>query len=104
MSAVVSKVVKVACPHDCPDTCAMLVTVENGVATEIRGDPSMPFTDGTLCTKVAHYLERTYAPDRLKYPMRRVGRKGTGQFERISWDTALDEIAARLKAAAAENP
>ena len=82
----------------------MLVTVEDGVATEIRGDPSMPFTDGTLCTKVAHYLERTYAPDRLKYPMRRVGPKGSGQFKRISWDEALDEIAARLKAAAAENP
>ena len=82
----------------------MLVTVEDGVATQIRGDPTMPFTEGTLCTKVAHYLERTYAPDRLKYPMRRVGRKGSGQFKRISWDEALDEIAARLKALAAENP
>ena len=82
----------------------MLVTVEDGVATEIRGDPAMPFTDGTLCTKVAHYLERTYAPDRLMYPMRRVGRKGSGRFERITWDGALDEIAARLKAAAADNP
>jgi anaerobic selenocysteine-containing dehydrogenase len=99
-----TEVVKVACPHDCPDTCAMLVTVQDGVATEIRGDPTMPFTEGTLCTKVAHYLERTYAPDRLQYPMRRVGRKGAGQFERVSWDEALDEIAARLKAAAAENP
>jgi anaerobic selenocysteine-containing dehydrogenase len=64
----------------------------------------MPFTDGTLCTKVAYYLERTYAPDRLMHPMRRVGPKGKGQFKRISWDEALDEIAARLKAAAAENP
>jgi anaerobic selenocysteine-containing dehydrogenase len=99
-----AEVVKVACPHDCPDTCAMLVTVEDGVATEIQGDPSMPFTDGTLCTKVAHYLERTYAPDRLKHPLRRIGAKGKGQFKRISWDEALDEIAARLKAAAAENP
>ena len=104
MAEAVSQVVKVACPHDCPDTCAMLVTVEDGVATQIRGDPTMPFTEGTLCTKVAHYLERTYAPDRLKYPMRRVGRKGSGQFKRISWDEALDEIAARLKAFAAENP
>ena len=67
--------VRVACPHDCPDTCAMLVTVENGVATAIRGDPDMPFTEGTLCTKVAHYLERTYAPDRLLYPQRS-GKKG----------------------------
>jgi anaerobic selenocysteine-containing dehydrogenase len=82
----------------------MLVTVENGVATRIRGDPAMPFTQGTLCTKVAHYLERTYAPDRLRYPMRRVGPKGKGEFKRITWDEALDEIAARLKAAAAENP
>jgi anaerobic selenocysteine-containing dehydrogenase len=99
-----AEVVKVACPHDCPDTCAMLVTVEDGVATEIHGDPSMPFTDGTLCTKVAHYLERTYSPDRLTHPLRRVGPKGKGEFKRISWDEALDEIAARLKAAAADNP
>ena len=97
-------VVRVACPHDCPDTCAMLVTVEDGVAKKIQGDPTMPFTDGTLCTKVAYYLERTYAPDRLLYPMRRVGKKGAGKFERITWDAALDEIAERLKAAAAENP
>jgi len=82
----------------------MLVTVQDGVATDIRGDPSMPFTDGTLCTKVAYYLERTYAPDRLKYPLRRVGPKGKGQFKKISWDEALDEIAARLKALAADNP
>ena len=98
------KTVRVACPHDCPDTCAMLVTVEDGVATKIQGDPSMPFTDGTLCTKVAHYLERTYAPDRLLYPLKRVGRKGGGAFRRITWDEALDEIAARLKALAADNP
>src|SRR5688572_27891272 len=99
-----AEVVRVACPHDCPDTCAMLVTVENGVATDIKGDPSMPFTDGTLCTKVAHYLERTYAADRLLYPQRRVGKKGEGRFARISWNEALDEIAARLKRLAAEDP
>jgi len=96
--------VRAACPHDCPDTCGMLVTVDNGVAVDIRGDPDMPFTDGTLCTKVAHYLERTYAPDRLRHPLRRVGPKGSGRFERTSWDAALDEIAARLKALAAEDP
>jgi len=93
-----SEVVRVACPHDCPDTCAMLVTVEDGVAKKIQGDPSMPFTEGTLCTKVAHYLERTYSPDRLLYPQKRVGKKGEGKFKRISWDEALDEIATRLKA------
>jgi anaerobic selenocysteine-containing dehydrogenase len=82
----------------------MLVTVDDGVATKIQGDPDMPFTEGTLCTKVAYYLERTYSPDRLQYPMRRVGPKGKGQFKRISWDEALDEIAARLKALAAEDP
>ena len=99
-----SEVVRVACPHDCPDTCAMLVTVEGGVAKKIQGDPDMPFTEGTLCTKVAYYLERTYSPDRLRHPMKRVGRKGEGKFRRVSWDEALDEIAARLKTLAAENP
>ena len=96
--------VRVACPHDCPDTCAMLVTVEDGKATRIQGDPQAPFTEGTLCTKVSHYLERTYSPDRLQYPMKRIGKKGEGKFRRINWDEALDEIAAKLKAAAAENP
>ena len=99
-----SETVRSACPHDCPDTCAMLVTVEDGRATKIQGDPGMPFTDGTLCTKVSYYLERTYAPDRLQYPMKRIGRKGEGRFRRVSWDEALDEIAARLKACAAEDP
>ncbi|MGQ0652234.1 MAG: molybdopterin-dependent oxidoreductase, partial [Betaproteobacteria bacterium] len=97
-------IVKAACPHDCPDTCGMLVTVRDGVAVKIQGDPSMPFTEGTLCTKVAHYLERTYSPDRVLYPQKRIGRKGEGRFARISWDEALDEIAARLKAIAAEDP
>ena len=98
------KVVRTACPHDCPDTCGMLVSVKDGVAVKIQGDPSMPFTDGTLCTKVAYYLERTYAPDRVLHPMRRAGAKGRGEFRRISWDAALDEIAARFRALAAENP
>jgi anaerobic selenocysteine-containing dehydrogenase len=99
-----SDTVRVACPHDCPDTCAMLVTVDDGVATKIQGDPEMPFTDGTLCTKVAYYLERTYSPDRLRYPLKRVGRKGAGEFRRVSWEEALHEIAARLKRLAAEDP
>jgi anaerobic selenocysteine-containing dehydrogenase len=96
--------IRAACPHDCPDTCGMLVTVEDGVAVRIQGDPSMPFTQGTLCTKVAHYLERTYAPERLLHPLKRTGPKGSGRFERISWDAALDQIATRLRALAAENP
>ncbi len=97
------RTVQLACPHDCPDTCALDVTVENGVAVEIRGG-DMPFTAGTLCTKVAKYLDRTYSPERVLHPMKRVGRKGEGRFERISWDEALDTIAARFKAIAAEDP
>ena len=82
----------------------MLVTVRDGVAIKVQGDPLHPFTDGSLCTKVSHYTERTYSPDRLLHPMKRVGQKGRGEFKRISWDEALDEIAARLKVLAAENP
>jgi anaerobic selenocysteine-containing dehydrogenase len=96
--------VRATCPHDCPDTCALLITVEDGVATEVKGDPDHPTTAGVLCTKVARYTERTYHPERLLYPMRRVGRKGEGKFERISWDQALDEIAARLGGIAARAP
>ena len=92
----VTTVVKAACPHDCPDTCAMLVTVEDGRAVRVAGDPEHPFTNGFLCAKVNRYVERTYHQDRLLYPMRRVGPKGTGQFERITWDEALDEVAHRL--------
>ena len=86
-------IVRGACPHDCPDTCATLTTVENGRATRIAGDPDHPFTSGFLCAKVNRYLERTYHRDRLLYPMRRVGRKGSGSFVRVSWDEAIGEIA-----------
>jgi anaerobic selenocysteine-containing dehydrogenase len=96
--------VRATCPHDCPDTCAILVTVEDGVATEVKGDPDHPTTAGVLCTKVARYAERTYHPDRLLTPMRRVGKKGEGKFEPISWEQALDEIAARLTPIAARDP
>ena len=95
--------VKITCPHDCPDTCGLDVTVENGRAIAVRGN-DMPFTGGTLCTKVARYLERTYAPSRILYPMKRTGAKGEGRFARISWDEALDTIAARFSAVATENP
>jgi anaerobic selenocysteine-containing dehydrogenase len=99
------RIVKAACPHDCPDTCAMEIAVEDGVAVEVRGG-AMPFTDGTLCTKVAKYLDRTYSKDRVLHPLRRIGAKGPGRgrLERISWDEALDEIAARFKALVAEDP
>jgi anaerobic selenocysteine-containing dehydrogenase len=99
------RIVKAACPHDCPDTCAMEIAVEDGVAVEVRGG-AMPFTDGTLCTKVAKYLDRTYSKERVLHPLRRIGAKGpgAGRLERISWDDALDEIAARFNAIAAEDP
>jgi anaerobic selenocysteine-containing dehydrogenase len=96
--------VRATCPHDCPDTCALLVKVDDGVATEVKGDPEHPTTAGVLCTKVSRYIDRTYHPDRVLYPMRRVGRKGEGKFERISWDQALDEIASRLGSIAARDP
>lgn len=92
-----TRVVRAACPHDCPDTCAMLVTVADDVATAVRGDPDHPNTAGALCTKVARYLERTYHTDRLLYPMRRTGKKGEGKFERISWQEAVDTISAKLR-------
>lgn len=90
------KTIRAACPHDCPDTCSMVVTVEGGRATKLRGDADNSFTRGFLCQKVARYLDRTYHPERLRWPMKRVGPKGTGQFQRISWDEALDTIARRF--------
>jgi anaerobic selenocysteine-containing dehydrogenase len=96
--------VRATCPHDCPDTCALIVTVEDGIATEVKGDPDHPTTAGVLCTKVARYTERTYHLDRLLHPLRRVGKKGEGKFERISWDEALDTIAAKLQPIAARAP
>ncbi|HEX8274045.1 MAG TPA: molybdopterin oxidoreductase family protein [Longimicrobiaceae bacterium] len=89
-------VVRGACPHDCPDTCAMLVHVRDGRAVRVQGDPEHPVTQGFLCTKVNRYVERTYHPDRLTVPLRRVGPKGEGRFEPATWDEALDDIARRL--------
>jgi len=98
------QVVRAACPHDCPDTCALQVTVENGVAVKVEGAEDHPFTAGTLCTKVARYLERTYSKDRVLFPQKRVGPKGRGEFERISWDEALATIAEKFRAVEAEDP
>src|SRR6266568_8883000 len=119
-------VVRAACPHDCPDACGVLITVQDGRATKIQGDPEHPVTRGFLCAKVAKYLDRVYSPDRVLYPMRRIAAKGpeagqgifathgqpnaavptqantTQTWQRISWDEALDEIASRLRAIAAE--
>ena len=96
--------VRGACPHDCPDTCSLLTTVENGIAIKVQGNPDHPQTAGVLCNKVSRYAERTYHPERLLQPMRRTGPKGAGQFEPVSWETALTGIATRLKTIAARNP
>jgi molybdopterin guanine dinucleotide-containing S/N-oxide reductase-like protein len=88
---------KVVCPHDCPDACMMSVTVEDGQVTKLTGDSEHPFTKGFLCIKTNYYKERLYSPIRVQYPQKRVGRKGAGQFERISWDEALETIAANFK-------
>src|SRR5438045_4827719 len=98
------KIIRGACPHDCPDTCALVTTVENGRAVSIKGAEDHPTTNGFLCTKVNRYLERTYSPQRVLYPMKRVGEKGAGLFQRISWDEALDTITAKYKEIAADNP
>ncbi len=89
-------IVRGACPHDCPDSCAMLVTIRDGRAIRVAGDPDHPVTRGFLCAKVNRYVERTYHASRLTHPLRRIGKKGEGRFERITWDEALDEIARRL--------
>ncbi|HWR14190.1 MAG TPA: molybdopterin-dependent oxidoreductase [Terriglobales bacterium] len=102
-------VVHAACPHDCPDACGVLITIDDGKATKIQGDPAHPVTRGFLCAKVAKYLDRVYSPGRVLHPMRRKKglAKGSGtrsfeDFERITWDQALDEITARLKSIAQE--
>jgi anaerobic selenocysteine-containing dehydrogenase len=109
------RVVHAACPHDCPDACGVLITVEDGRAIKIQGDPKHPVTRGFLCAKVAKYLDRVYSPDRVLYPMRRIAPKGTPSttanpgegdgapvWRRIGWDEALDEIAERFRKIIAE--
>src|SRR6266700_2684292 len=92
-----------SCPHDCPDCCALETHVdEQGRAVSIRGRADHPVTRGWLCAKVNRYLEHVYHPERLLYPLRRVGPKGSGQFERISWDDAINEIADRWHAIIAQ--
>ena len=93
-----------ACPHDCPDTCSLVTTVENGRAIRVQGNPQHPMTDGVLCTKVSRYTERTYHPDRILQPLKRVGPKGAGQFTPVTWTAALDDIAKRLQLIAERDP
>src|SRR6478735_163462 len=91
-----TRIVLGTCHHDCPDSCGWVATVEDGVATSLRGNPSHPFSQGELCPKVNHYLDRVYSPERVLHPMVRVGRKGEGRFERVSWDDALALIGRRV--------
>ncbi|HPU80935.1 molybdopterin-dependent oxidoreductase, partial [Accumulibacter sp.] len=99
-----TQTVRGACPHDCPDTCALEVTVSDGRVVKVAGAADHLPTAGVLCTKVAFYPERIHHPDRLLHPLRRVGPKGPGaRFERISWDQALTIIAERLRDIAAES-
>ncbi|MDR0226867.1 MAG: molybdopterin oxidoreductase family protein [Burkholderiaceae bacterium] len=93
-----------ACPHDCPDTCSLVTTVENGVATRVQGNPAHGHTGGVLCAKVSKYAERSYHPERVLTPLKRSGPKGSGQFTPVSWDEALADIAARLSAMACRDP
>ena len=93
-------IVKSVCPLDCPDTCSMKVTVEDGRAVDLRGDADHPFTRGFLCQKMTRYLDRVYSKDRLLTPLKRAGDKGEGRFEPISWDEALDTISAKMAEAA----
>ena len=93
-----------ACPHDCPDTCSIVTTVHDGVAIKVHGNAAHPHTNGALCTKVSRYPERTYHPERVLQPLRRTGPKGSGQFETVSWDSALQDIAQRLQNIAQRAP
>ena len=97
-------IVQGACPHDCPDTCALKISVQAGRVIKVAGDPDHPPTHGALCTKVSRYAERTYHPDRVQTPLKRIGPKGSGQFRQVGWDEALTDIAARLGAIAARDP
>ena len=103
-SAASAHTVRGACPHDCPDTCALLTTVEGGVATRVQGNPEHPHTDGVLCAKVSKYTERSYHPERVLTPLKRSGPKGSGQFTPVGWDEALNDIAQRLHTIAARAP
>lgn len=93
-----------ACPHDCPDTCSLVTTVVDGIATRVQGNPQHPLTDGVLCTKVSKYTDRTYHPERILTPLKRTGPKGSGQFTPVSWDEALADIAQRLHQIAQRTP
>src|SRR5678816_2649914 len=95
-------VVETACPLDCPDACSLAVTVQNGKVVNIDGSHKNPVTEGYICAKVRKFSDRVYGPDRILYPAVRKGRKGEGQFARVSWDEAIELIASKFEQAKAE--
>ncbi|MBX7103126.1 MAG: molybdopterin oxidoreductase family protein [Gemmataceae bacterium] len=97
MADATTRTIRGVCPHDCPDACGWVVTVRDGRAVRLAGDPGHPMTRGFLCQKVARYLERVYHADRLTTPLRRVGPKGSGKFRDITWDEAIAEVANRFQ-------
>jgi anaerobic selenocysteine-containing dehydrogenase len=103
MSADIRSFHRGGCPHDCPDTCAMVFEVEAGRLVGVRGNSEHPLTRGGLCVKLKDYEKRHYHPDRLLYPLKRTGAKGSGEFKRISWDEALADITSRWQAIIAEH-
>ncbi len=92
-----AETVRSVCPYDCPDTCGLLVTIEDGRAVRVAGDPEHPFTRGTLCPKMLHYERTVHSPRRLTEPLLRTGAKGAGEFRPISWEEAIDTIAGRWR-------
>src|SRR6266851_6399973 len=95
--------IRTVCAHDCPDMCSLIAHVENGRVVKIEGDPEQPFTAGFACAKVTRDVELVHSPERIRTPLRRVGRKGEGKFAAITWDQALDEIASRWQGIIAES-
>ena len=92
------------CPHDCPSACALDIEVIDGRSIgRVRGSKKQTYTAGVVCAKVARYAERIHHPERVTFPMRRIGAKGSGQFARISWDEALDETAEAMRRIASES-
>src|SRR5438552_11476313 len=98
-----ASVVETACPLDCPDACSLAVTVQHGKVVSIDGSRKNPVTGGFICAKVRKFGERVYGPDRVLYPAIRTGKKGAGQFARVSWDEALERIVERMERAKADH-
>ena len=93
---------RAVCTKDCLDTCGLLAKVEAGRIVSVKGDPDHPFTNGFICQKAGHFPEHVHSPNRITTPLRRIGPKGTGKFEPIGWDEALDEVVSRMSSISSE--